>query len=195
MDLVTADQFLSWLNTTSIAFDGRYEEPRCLVYFPYRTFHRFWEVPPQASNVPHFVSTLLDGMDAWGSCHVWPRGGLWPSAHRHEQVGDRVRRLILSAAGIPEGFSGAVRFDAADLDRLVTVAFAYLSFGWNVRDDLFIIPDHARQLLHADHHDVIHVEFADEPGVAPFVHHMQQKGFPLPEDPPDPTFKTPDWMG
>ena len=31
--------------------------------------------------------------------------------------------------------------------------FAYLAFGWCVDDDLFFVPDHGRQLLHADHHD------------------------------------------
>lgn len=107
---------------------------------------------------------------------------------------ERVRGVILSGAGIPAGFAGAVRFTAAEADRLVAVVFAHLSFGWSVPDDLFIVPDHARQLLHTDHHGVVHVDFADGARVARFVEHMRGEEFALPEELPDATFKKPDWM-
>ncbi len=45
MDLIPTKHFFNWLSTTEVAPDARYEEPRCLVYFPYRDFDRFWQVP------------------------------------------------------------------------------------------------------------------------------------------------------
>jgi hypothetical protein len=194
MDLVPNEQFFARLSTTEVAPDTRYAEPRCLVYVPYRSAHRMWDVPGRASAVPSFVSALLAGMDPWSSCYVWPRGGVWAAEDEHSQVGDRVRGVILSGAGVPAGFAGAVKVAAEEADRLVAVVFAYLSFGWNVRDDLFIVPDHARQLLHTDHHDVVHVEFAHDSRVVPFVEHMKAKRYALPDELPDATFKKPDWM-
>ena len=66
-------------------------------------------------------------------------------------------------------------------------------FGWSVPDDLFVVPDHGRQLLQTDHHDVVHVDFAEEGMVEPFVRHTAEE-YPLPTEPPDWTFKRPDWM-
>src|SRR5829696_2102175 len=119
MDLVPTKQFFDWLSTTEVAPDARYQEPRCLVYFPYRDFDRFWQVPNRASAVPNFVETLLDGMDDWSACYVWPRGGRWASDSDDAPIGDRVRGLVLTGAGVPAGFEGAVRFTAAEVDRLV----------------------------------------------------------------------------
>ena len=73
--------------------------------------------------------------------------------------------------------------------------FAYLAFGWCVDDDLFFVPDHGRQLLQTDHHDVIHVECASEDRVRRLVAHMDEAGYELPEEPPDETFRRPAWMG
>ena len=61
-------------------------------------------------------------------------------------------------------------------------------------DDLFFIPDHGRQLLQTDHHDVIHVRCADEARVLELVKHMEQEGYALPTEPPDATFIWQAWM-
>jgi hypothetical protein len=77
-----------------------------------------------------------------------------------------VRDVLLRGAGIPGGWVGAVRFDRGEEDALVAVLYASLAFGWCVDDDLFFIPEHGRQLLQTDHHDVIHVECSSEERVA-----------------------------
>jgi len=74
------------------------------------------------------------------------------------------------------------------------VLFVYLTFGWCVDDDLFFIPDHGRQLLQTDHHDVIHVQCTSGERVQRLVHHMAEAGYELPREPPDWTFKRPAWM-
>lgn len=194
VDLISADKFLAWTDTVGIAPDGRYAPPQCLVYVPHRPHHRFWAVPGRAAELPFFVSHLLAGLDPWSACVVWPRGGVWPQLYGDDRPGDQVRRIILGGAGVPAGYEGAVRFTAAEADKLTAVVFAHLVLGWSVPDDLFIIPDHGRQMLQTDHHDVVHVEFAEAEAVEPFVRHMAEEEYLLPADPPDQTFKRPDWM-
>ncbi len=70
-----------------------------------------------------------------------------------------------------------------------------MAFGWCVDDDLFFIPDHARQLLQTDHHDVIHADRGSEARVRGLVAHMAEEGYELPAKPPDWMFKRPAWMG
>jgi hypothetical protein len=101
---------------------------------------------------------------------------------------------VLQGARIPDAWAGAVQFDRDDEDALLAVLFAYLAFGWCVDDDLFFIPDHGRQLLQTDHHDVIHVECGSEERVQTLVGHMAKAGYELPSEPPDWTFKRPNWM-
>jgi hypothetical protein len=194
MDLVPNERFFSWLATTEVRPDDRYQPPSCLAYVPHRNAHRFWCLPHPGAAIPYFVQSLLDGLDPWFACYVWPRDGEWPVALEEDDVAERVRGLIVAGAGVPAGFAGAVRFTSAEADRLAAVVFAHLTFGWSVPDDLFIIPDHARQLLQTDHHDVVHVEFAEEGRVAPYIEHMKRKGYDLPAELPDWTFRKPDWM-
>ena len=59
-----------------------------------------------------------------------------------------MRDVMLRGAGIPDGWRGAVRFERDEENVLLAVLFAYLAFGWCVDDDLFLVPDHGRQLLH-----------------------------------------------
>jgi hypothetical protein len=76
----------------------------------------------------------------------------------------------------------------------VAVLFVYLAFGGDSLDDLFFVPDHARQVVQSSHHDVVHVACRDEARVRELVRHMEAAGYPLPTEPPDATFKWPAWM-
>ena len=49
-------------------------------------------------------------------------------------------------------------------------------------------------MIKTDHHDVVHVSFRDQATMEKFINTMAEKGFELPEDIPDETFKRPDWM-
>jgi len=56
------------------------------------------------------------------------------------------------------------------------------------------MPNHGRQIVWAGHHDVIHIECADEARMLEVVRHLERAGFALPTEPPDGTFRWPDWM-
>ena len=72
--------------------------------------------------------------------------------------------------------------------------FSTTVFGCSVAEDLYVVPDHARCILQTDHHNVIHVSCRNSADIDTWVKGMQERGFALPEDLPDSTFKTPGWM-
>src|SRR5262249_44730673 len=133
--------------------------------------------------------------DEWSTGLLWPRSGAWPDPSQSRSLNDRVRDVVLRGAGIPGGWSGAIRFHQDEEETLAAVLFAYLTFGWCVDDDLFFVPDHGRQLVQTDHHDVIHAECSSEDRVLRLVEVMAEAGYELPTEPPDWTFKRPAWMG
>jgi hypothetical protein len=194
METVSGEDFLGWAAGVGIGFDPRYPECRCLSLLPPREHARFWVLPPDPAAWPYFAASLLHGLDEWDSGLLWPRSGRWPDPVQSQSYNEGVRDVLLRGAGIPGGWAGAVRFGHDEEDALVAVLYAYLAFGWCVADDLFFVPDHGRQLLQTDHHDVIHVQCASEERVQGLVGHMAEAGYELPREPPDGTFKRPAWM-
>ena len=95
---------------------------------------------------------------------------------------------------MPLGTADVVKFERAELDKLVTLMFSTTVFGWSVGEDLYIVPDHARYIVQTDHHNVIHVSCRGSADVDEWVRQMEERDFALPEDVPDSTFKRPDWM-
>jgi hypothetical protein len=101
---------------------------------------------------------------------------------------------VLRGAGIPDEWAGAIRFQHNELNTIIAVLFVSVAFGRCVEDDLYFLPDHGRQIIQTDHHDVAHVECAEPLRVEQFVTHMAQAGYASPTDLPDWTFKRPGWM-
>jgi hypothetical protein len=192
VDAVDSHDFLRWAASAGIGTDPRYPESGCLSLLPPRDHARFWVVPRDPATWPRFSDCILDGLDPWEGVFLWPRSGTWPAAGEGGSLNERIREVILRGAGVPAGWAGALRFLDWEADAVVAVAFACLAFGW---DDLFLIPDHGRQLIQTDHHGVVHVACGSEPRVAEFVARTAAEGYELPTDPPDWTFRRPAWMG
>jgi hypothetical protein len=194
MKPVPGEEFLRWATSAGIGFDPHYPDSRRLGFLPPRDHARFWVLPADPATWPHFVVSLLDGLDEWTIGYLWPRSGTWPEGGKSRSYNEGVRDVVLRGAGVPDGWAGAVQFERDEEDALLAVVFAYLAFGWCVDEDLFFIPDHGRQVLQTDHHDVIHVECASEERVQKLVEHMTEAGYALPTELPDWTFKRPAWM-
>jgi hypothetical protein len=194
VDAINSHDFLRWAASAGIGTHPRYPESGCLSLLPFRDHARFWLVPGNPAARPHFSYSVLGGLDPWSQVLLWPRSGTWPTTGGGS-LNERVRQVVLRGAGVPAGWIGALQFQYHEADEVVAVLFAYLSFAWCTADDLFVIPDHGKQLVQTDHHGVIHVECGSEPRVAEFVAHMAAEGYELPTAPPDWTFKRPAWMG
>jgi hypothetical protein len=63
-----------------------------------------------------------------------------------------------------------------------------------VNEDLYIVPDTGRHIVKTNHHGVIHVSFGSSDDVQAFIQFMAERGFILPDELPDATFKRPEWM-
>jgi hypothetical protein len=195
MEAVHADQFLKWAAGSGIEFDERYPESRSLCFVPHADHARFWVLPGDPAVWPHFTETILECLDPWDWGYLWPRAKCWPSASDSSHGVDRVRSVMLRGAGVPDSWPGALRFEQGEAYKIHAILFVYLAFGWCVDDDLFFFPDHGRQIVLTDHHDVIHVSCKDEDRVRKFVADMRAEGYELPTELPDETFWRPDWMG
>lgn len=192
MEAIPVTQFLSWAADLNIGFHPQY--PGYLTLLPPTDHSRFWVLPGDPSTWPHFVFSLLDGLDQWASGYLWLRSGCWPATAECLTRNERVRQVTLRGVGIPDGWAGAIRFDRAEVDVVAAILCAFLTYGWHSPDDVWFVPDHGRLLLQTDHHDVIHAECRDEGRVLALVGHMERAGYSLPTEPPDPTFKWPAWM-
>jgi hypothetical protein len=133
-------------------------------------------------------------MGDWQACYAWRHLGMWPDSADPLRINDVVELQILRGLGLPLGTGEVVKFERAELDRLVTLLFSATVFGWSVGDDLYVVPEDARYILKTDHHDVIHVSFRNSADVDLWISRMEERGFFLPTDAPDATFKQPDWM-
>lgn len=195
MEAVTTDEFFRWAAEVGVGLDPRYPASGCLSLLPPSEHARFWELPLDPATWPHFSASLLGCLDNWDVGYLWPRAGRWPKSADDLSLNEGIRAVVLRGAGIPPGEAAAVRVRQADLHELAAILYVYLAFGWCTDDDLFFVPDHGRQLVQTDHHDVVHVKCRAEGRVMDLVERMSRAGYELPTELPDETFKRPAWMG
>jgi hypothetical protein len=194
MKPVATQKFFRWAKQRGVVpYPDDPDPPYSMIFDGPPTEDRFW-VFERAAGIPFLLSHVLAGLDPWKSCFLWPRGGRWLGSGFKDDVGDGVRAKILAGAGVPVGFRGALRCSTRERDTVVTILFAQAVFGWSVPDDVFVVPDHGRQIVQVSHHDVVHVDFADRLRIGRFVRHMAAEEFALPTTLPDATFKRPRWM-
>jgi hypothetical protein len=193
MELLAANEFLSWAATNGIVTYRPDDTPSGMVFNNRDSEGRFWNLPP-GRQLPYFFWHALSGLPAWSKLYLWPRHGRWLGDHADAVWHDRVQAVMLRAAGAPAGGSGALTAAPHEMPQILTAAFTSAVFGCHTADDLYLIPDNARAILWIDHHDVLNVDFRDAADVQPFVEHMATGKYFLPDELPDETFKKPHWM-
>jgi hypothetical protein len=189
------EEFLRWAASKSLGLDPKYPHSAVLD-FRGGSESRFWGVPPEPERRPYLIASLLELMGDWQICYVWRHLGSWPdpSTVDSRRVNDVVECRILQGLGLPLGTADIVLFDPRDQPALIALLFSTTVFGWSVGEDLYVVPDTGRYIVKTDHHDVIHVSFHDAREIEQWVSEMARRGFDLPEDLPDSTFKRPSWI-
>ena len=196
MRSLSEENFLVWARSNGLLLHPSYPKSAILSFPIESSESRFWCVPASPERRPYFLSSLLDLMGDWNSCFVWRHMGSWHSTDQInlQRINDVVENQIHKGLGLPLGTADILEFTRQDLPALLTLLFATTVFGWSVGEDLYVVPDHTRFFLEISHHEVVHVEFRQSQDIPDGVSLMSGRGFNLPEDIPDNTFKRPDWM-
>lgn len=166
MDFIGNNEFEAWIRDLGITFDDRggpnvHAAPLC----------SDWPWPEHQESWPHFVSSLLQGIDPWETIVVWPRAGHWLLPPNNIEAG------VIRRGDAPKGWAGGVRFSREEVHAAIAVTFVHMSFGWCMPHDLFLIPNHGRQHIEVNHDELAYVNCQSESRVDAFVTHMTTMGF------------------
>ena len=193
--LIEAD-FLRWAEDHGLTLNSRYPQLAILQFSLASDCERFWCIPDQPQRRPYFFSSVLELASPWDTCFAWRHLGGWPAKEHLDppRVNDSVEFELLRGIGTPCGTTRVLNFQRDDLNHLIALLLLTSIFGRSVGQDLYVVPDNAQYILKTDHHGVIHVQFRNEENVNAWTLKMSERGFPLPDDLPDETFKRPSWM-
>lgn len=195
MKFLSEEAFLEIVRAKGITISADYPDCAFLDYGS-ATEGRYWVVPPEPERRPRFILALLNLMGDWDNCFAWRHDGSWPDVSNPEtrEWCNPVDLCILTNLGMPMGTADVVEFERAELDLLATLIFTSTVFGWSRNSDLIIVPEHGRQVLGVDHHNVIHAFCSNAQEMERWIKEMAKQGFPLPTKPPDGTFYRAPWM-
>jgi hypothetical protein len=158
MDQIATDEFVRRVGARGVSYDGRRH-----LNVGTRSLVRFWSAPTASRALAKFAAHVLAGFDPWSDFYLWPAGGVW---HSDPPV-----------ARVPAGYDGAIAFSAGQRRQLVSAVYAAARSANSVEEDVYLVPDHGRQMAFWSHHDLVHVSFADLARVAQFEVHMATAGY------------------
>ena len=194
MRAIDENLFLGWAKSHGYALTRFGSGSQYLEFDPKSDERRFWEISAEPERRGFMFLALLELMGDWKSCYAWRHQGSWPAAQNHDRLNDSMEFIILSGMGMPSGTTQAVEFSREEQYNLVTLMLSTSIFGWSVGEDMSIVPDHGRYLMQTDHHDVIHTCFRSSEDRDAYVQAMAKRGYALPSELPDTTFKLPGWF-
>jgi hypothetical protein len=77
-----------------------------------------------------------------------------------------------STYGLKPTGEEVVEAKEAERDAVETLFFLSLVHGGTVSDDIFLVPDHGKVILYADHHEAVHASFCDQKSMDQFLTDM-----------------------
>jgi hypothetical protein len=192
MTHLSEKEFLEWLKARELTWDSQYGY---INFESDKTDGRFWTLPERGARLVYFLAVILDSLDSWNYLMMCKQGITgWHTSDESTGIIESVHDQIVNSIPVSKDFRGVLRVEKLDEVATVTLLFNQLMFGWCMWDDVYVIPDHGRQIVKTSHHDVVHVSFKEPGMVADFVEKLAKEKFHLPKEVPDGTFKTPDWM-
>jgi hypothetical protein len=200
---IPEDEFLDWAEDRGVGLDERHTDARHLLIQPDRDFDRLWKRPLDITATRELIGHVLDAMEPRSHVGVGSRSPKRPGRVLRSILDDG--RILnephdpehvapLELSGVPFGEAAALACDASGRAELMALIEAQARFGRCVDDDVFVLPDHGKHLLHVDHHDVTWMSCRQESGLSPAVRFLGEPGHPLPDELPDKTFKPRGWI-
>lgn len=179
MNSLGQEEFLRWAETKELGLDSRYPQSKTLTFLPLRDAY-YWQVPRDQEERLYLLVSLLELLGDWQTCFAWRHLGFWPSADYPPAEGGE--HEILKILGLPIGTSNVVEFTRPELGTLLLLMFLTLVYGWSVGEDLYVVPDHARQFLMLSHHDKVHVHLASADDLGSWTEVLAERDFGLPQE-------------
>jgi hypothetical protein len=194
MDIRSDQEFLAWLAEAGIGVDPRFPHSDRLVFTASPDLSRFWLPNQVPSELPGFLLTAVRAATAGGGCWIHLRGGgRW---YAGEQASSRevVIERMLPGSGIEPGVTGAVHYLPEEWQPLLVALIAHYTLGWQVGNDVHIVPDNRSCVLMVGHHGELSCQCPDRASLNALIAAMASAGFELPDHLPDATFKVPERM-
>ena len=158
MKLISKSVFLRRFAPQGVALDSRYSPPQTLVFERNSELRWSWEMPGRIKDVARWITALVDAARPDQKTYLYPRNGAWKS-------GDSMKLFqmaaIFSVYGLKLTGDEVVEAEEAERDAVESLFSLSLVHGGTVSDDIFLIPDHAKVILYADHHEAVHADFGD----------------------------------
>jgi hypothetical protein len=158
MKLISKSAFHRQFARHGIALDCRYHPPQTLVFGGRSDLQRSWDMPGRVKDVARWITSLVDATQPEKKIYLYPRDGAW-------RAGDSVKlfqtEAVFAMYGLKPTGDEVVEAEEAERDAVESLFFLSLVHGGTVADDVFLIPDHGKVILYADHHEAIHGEFGD----------------------------------
>lgn len=159
---LTSEAFHVWAADRGIG-RGPQDRPSERLVFTTGGFDRGWRYPAAASEVPHFVSTLLSAVRPNERYWMYPERGLWSPARDTESLPQsKVWMTTARALGVPAGLRGAVGFNSTDWNELCSMLFLQITLGPHIHTDASVIPETGHAVLNFESDRVVWAGFKDK---------------------------------
>jgi len=158
MKLIPKSAFLADFASHGIALDSRYSPPQTLVFEGSHDLSWSWDMPTGIKDLTRWISALVDAARPASKIYLYPRDGAWRSGASLKIF---QMAAIFSVCGLKPVGDEVVAAEEAERDAVESLFFLSLVYGGTVSDDIFLVPDHAKIILYADHHEAVHADFRD----------------------------------
>jgi hypothetical protein len=133
MEAIPGEDCLRWASGVAVGLDEDYPDAGCLRLVPRRDHTRFWVVPADPAIWPHFVASLIEGLDQWATAFLWPRAGGWPQSARSQAHNEGVRNDLRQWSRHPRRTWHIAPFGPAAVLRVMTAAERFLSIRFRAK--------------------------------------------------------------
>lgn len=200
MRQATTNEFLDWARERGVVPNFSYSHPDRDYYNLHiesaANLFRYWLIPYETDNNSndevrlHYVCAALIALGEWQTCGLLKRERGWNFETQEPWTAG-----VLNSLGVPSDYDGALFFDRSDFAALFGVALTLSAFGWCVSYDVFVVPDHGRQIIRFDHDLGIVGYFANEQACEAYTERLAAKEIYLPKEPLASFLRWPEWMG
>ena len=135
--------------------------------------------------------TALEKARPWDHLLLWPKSPGWLAELAETSS---LCRTIAESIGPIVDSDGAIEFRSNEIHGAVALLGCAAAFGWSWPEDLYVLTDSRDVVFMLDHHHALWAKFKDGQRCDQFVADMEQAELPLPDSPPDATFKPMSWM-